>query len=343
MKAALINDLSGLGRCSLVSDIAILSAMGITACPMPTAVFSAQTAYPAYSRLDLTSELSNYTAKWQAVSARFDGILTGYFTGADEAKTVAAFIEAARQESVPEEVVSAANLGPNRAAFEADPNFDQTASISNSNSDRPLILVDPVMADNGKPYSNYSPELSDTLRELASKADLLTPNITELFLLNGKNPAPAADPQVFSTKAGQEMLISLAHALQKAGCGDVLVTGIHSGEKIGTLLIPDLKENSSLSLKTGTTQGLVHEVNDAKQPELILNQRCPQSFSGTGDVFASIVFGRVLQGHSVKDSVRLAGSFIYSAAMSASRAGASGNDGIDFEKQLYQLLPKQKD
>ena len=46
MKAALINDLSGLGRCSLVADIAVLSAMGVTACPMPTAVLSAQTAYP---------------------------------------------------------------------------------------------------------------------------------------------------------------------------------------------------------------------------------------------------------------------------------------------------------
>ena len=42
-KVAVINDLSGLGRCSLTAAISVLSAMGIQACPLPTAILSSQT------------------------------------------------------------------------------------------------------------------------------------------------------------------------------------------------------------------------------------------------------------------------------------------------------------
>ena len=40
-KAVLINDLSGLGKCSLTAAISVLSVMGIQACPMPTALIIA--------------------------------------------------------------------------------------------------------------------------------------------------------------------------------------------------------------------------------------------------------------------------------------------------------------
>ena len=46
-KVAVINDLSGFGRCSLTAAISVLSAMGVQACPLPTAVLSAQTGYEA--------------------------------------------------------------------------------------------------------------------------------------------------------------------------------------------------------------------------------------------------------------------------------------------------------
>ena len=39
-KVAVINDLSGLGRCSLTAAISVLSAMGIQTCPLPTAILS---------------------------------------------------------------------------------------------------------------------------------------------------------------------------------------------------------------------------------------------------------------------------------------------------------------
>ena len=48
MRVAAINDLSGLGKCSLVADISVFSAMGIGTCAVPTAVLSAQTGFSSY-------------------------------------------------------------------------------------------------------------------------------------------------------------------------------------------------------------------------------------------------------------------------------------------------------
>ena len=45
-KIAVINDLSGFGRCSLTAAISVISAMGVQPCPLPTAILTAQTGYP---------------------------------------------------------------------------------------------------------------------------------------------------------------------------------------------------------------------------------------------------------------------------------------------------------
>ena len=39
-KIAVINDLSGFGRCSLTAAISVISAMGIQACPLPNRNFN---------------------------------------------------------------------------------------------------------------------------------------------------------------------------------------------------------------------------------------------------------------------------------------------------------------
>ena len=46
-KVAAVQDLSGLGRCSLSVVLPVLSVMGAQCCPLPTAVLSAHTAFPA--------------------------------------------------------------------------------------------------------------------------------------------------------------------------------------------------------------------------------------------------------------------------------------------------------
>ena len=137
---SLINDISGLGKCSLVADISVLTAMGIEACPFPTAVLNAQTGFPAYTCLDLTERMRAYTEGWADLGIRFAGILTGFLMNEKQAEEVLHFTEMFHEPDT-------------------------------------LLLVDPVLADHGKPYANYHDALLEKMKELARDADILTPNI----------------------------------------------------------------------------------------------------------------------------------------------------------------------
>ena len=63
-KVAVIQDMSSFGKCSLTAAMPVLSVMGIQACPLPTAVLTAQTAYPSFYCKDLTEEMNHFTAQW---------------------------------------------------------------------------------------------------------------------------------------------------------------------------------------------------------------------------------------------------------------------------------------
>ena len=77
-KIAVINDLSGFGRCSLTAAISVISAMGIQACPLPTALLTAQTGYPHYYMDDYTDKMDIYRQEWLKMGQHFNGIYTGF-------------------------------------------------------------------------------------------------------------------------------------------------------------------------------------------------------------------------------------------------------------------------
>ena len=45
-----------------------------------------------------------------------------------------------------------------------------------------MLLVDPVMGDDGRTYGIYSAALLDGMKALSRKADVITPNLTEACL-----------------------------------------------------------------------------------------------------------------------------------------------------------------
>ena len=151
MKVAAINDLSGFGKCSLVVDMTVLSAMGIQCCPLPTAVLSAQTGYPSYYSKDLTGIIPEYLREWKKQSETFDGIITGFMMS-------------------------------NEQAIES---LDFIRQFKTANT---TVLVDPVMGDDGRTYKNFSVDLLHTIRKMVKEADIITPNLTELILLADESP-----------------------------------------------------------------------------------------------------------------------------------------------------------
>ena len=92
-KVAAIHDLSGLGKCSLTAAVPVLSAMGVQACPLPTAVLSNQTGFPSYACVDLSRHLDAFTREWEKRGVRFDGVYTGFLCGARQVRMVERFLD----------------------------------------------------------------------------------------------------------------------------------------------------------------------------------------------------------------------------------------------------------
>lgn len=148
--AVTINDISGIGRCSVTVACPILSAAGIQTCVLPTALLSTHTGgFNGYSFLDLTDEMVKIIEHWSSLNISFDAIYSGYLGSIEQLNTVIGFIDS--------------NKTPN--------NF---------------VMVDPVMGDSGRFYAGFTPEYIKGMKELCGKADIIVPNITEAFFLLDK-------------------------------------------------------------------------------------------------------------------------------------------------------------
>lgn len=139
-KIALINDITGFGRCSITCELPIMSALKIQVCPLPTAILSVHTGFKNFFMDDYTSRMEKYILSWRKNNLQFDGIATGF-------------------------------LG-SESQIEIVENFLQDFSA-------PLVMIDPVMGDHGKIYQSYTCEMCDKMKKLLKFADLITPNLTE--------------------------------------------------------------------------------------------------------------------------------------------------------------------
>ena len=145
-RMAVIQDLSGFGRCSMTVALPVISAMKIQACPVVTSIFSNHTAYPNYFFDDYTEKMPEYIENWKKLGLTFDGIYTGFLGSRRQIEIVRDFIRDFK--------------GPETR-----------------------VIIDPVMGDNGKAYITYTEEMCANMRSLAAMGDILTPNVTELCIL----------------------------------------------------------------------------------------------------------------------------------------------------------------
>lgn len=273
-KAAVINDLSGFGKCSLTASIAVLSVMGVQPCPMPTAVLTNQTGYKNHYCIDLTDELSHYKEMWSLNNESFDGIYSGYIADKRQVDIIFDFIDTFRKSNT-------------------------------------VVLVDPVMGDNGRLYSAYNDESCKKICGLARSADIITPNLTELCILTDTDFDKLnshCESDDFLDRISEVAKGAISHSEQK-----IVATGINKG---GCLYNGVFSKQDCDFIKAGCHGG---------------------SFSGTGDIFASIVFASVVNGESLVSSVKKAVSFIEKATADTAKEPYDRNDGINFEKFLYQL------
>ena len=244
-RLAAIHDLSGFGSLSLTAAIPVLSTMGVHVCPLPTAVLSSHTQYPGFTFLDLTDEMNKIIGHWEKLSASFDAIYSGYLGSPQQTAIVSDFIDRFRRKDT-------------------------------------LVVVDPVLGDNGRLYATMTQAMVDNMRELAKKADVLTPNLTEAFALLGRPYKPSVS---------LEELADMTRDLARLGPKTVVITSA----------TPTGPESTTSVFARDTVHDAVWFV---ECPYL------PAHFPGTGDTFTSVVTGSLMRGETLPVALERATQFI---------------------------------
>ncbi len=145
-----VHDLSCVGRCSLTVALPILSAAGLEASALPTAVLSTHTGgFTGMTFRDLTQDLPAIFQHWKTLDLAFDAIYTGYLGSAEQVALVEQLFDAFRGEQT-------------------------------------KIIVDPVMGDHGKLYPGMSEKMPQLMKWLCQRADVIVPNQTEAALMLGR-------------------------------------------------------------------------------------------------------------------------------------------------------------
>ncbi|MCL2216742.1 MAG: pyridoxamine kinase [Defluviitaleaceae bacterium] len=272
-KAAAIHDISCFGRCSLTVALPILSAAGVNCSVVPTAVLSTHTGgFDGFTYRDLTEDILPIAKHWQSLGLEFDALYSGFLGSTEQVEILEVFIKMFRR---PETVV----------------------------------LVDPVMGDNGKLYKTFSQNFPGEMAKLCRMADLITPNMTEAALLINESyrEGPYTREYIESTI---KKLASLGGESRQ-----IVLTGVYFSEK---------------ELGAAAYDGTV--------VRYAMAERVPQQYPGTGDVFASALLAALMNGADLSNGTESAVKFAADCIKLTFEAGTDPRFGVNFEAILAKKM-----
>lgn len=267
-RIATIQDFSCVGRCSLSVALPIISAAGIECCGVPTAALSNHTGFSTYYNRDLTDDLHNFGSKFSELGITFDAIYTGYIASIEQMDFVEDFINRFGRDGAP-------------------------------------VFVDPVMGDNGRLYSQITADYSQKIRRLCARADVITPNLTEAFLLLGED---------YRESLSDSDICDMLKKLADTGAGAVVITGISKGSQIGC------------SAYDGAG---FHHVFTEKQDLFCM---------GTGDIFSSAMLAALVREKPFPRALDIAVRFTEEAVKKTAADPDRRFYGVNFEQALPTLI-----
>lgn len=272
-RVAAIHDLSGFGGGSLSAAIPILSAMGIQVCSLPTAILSTHTGgFTDFHFRDLTQDMRQIIAHWQQLELSFAGIYSGFLGSQEQIGIVKDFI-----------------------------NYFKTPNT--------LVVVDPVLGDDGQLYETMDWNMVEGMRDLVTVADVITPNITEAGLLLNKHPLTA--------QAAQQHIKNWAQALSCLGPRWVIITSVPEDANHCTAVVA-YDQNMDRYWK-------------------VTCPYIPACYPGTGDIFTSVITGSLLQGDSLPLSLDRAVQFVSLAIRTTFGHNFPEREGVLVERVLPNL------
>lgn len=272
-RIAAIHDLSGLGKCSLTVALPVISATGVECACIPTAVLSTHTGkFTGWTFRDLSDDMLPMAHHWQSEGAKFDGIYSGYLASPEQAALLEQVLD----------LLTGADT---------------------------IVVIDPVMADNGSYYSKIDDRMCTAFRRLIARADVITPNVTEAALLAGMAYEAGTHESAY--------LQALFDALGALGPGVVTITGVRPE--------PGVIGNVACDYRTGSVYSSMRPAH-------------PGVFYGTGDVFASALAALLVRGAPLQQALETATALTDDSICRSLLHDTPRHFGVDFEGALPQYV-----
>ena len=263
-----IQDVSCIGKCSLTVALPIISAFGVETAIVPTAVLSTHTQFQGFTFRDLTDDMDPIREHWKKEGFEFSAIYTGYLGSERQIEIVKNYVR----------------------------DFKRPETI---------VIIDPVMADNGKLYAGFDEHFPEKMAGLCKEADVILPNLSEAALMLGE-PYPGED-------AAPEVTRGLLKKLASFGTGMIVITGV--------------------TLQDGTFgfMGLNVKTNEFFEYG---NPKVPFKSHGTGDIFASTFTGAVTKGYPIFEALKLAADYVTACIKNTYEDPNRVNYAVNFEEEL---------
>ncbi|NCB52233.1 MAG: pyridoxamine kinase [Clostridia bacterium] len=274
-RIAAIHDMSGLGKCSLTVALPVVSATGVECACIPTALLSTHTGgFSGWTLCDLSGEMLPIAEHWRSVGAAFDGIYSGYIASPEQALLLERVIDVIAGEDT-------------------------------------MIIVDPVMADNGEYYVNFNSRMCEAFSRLVARAHIITPNVTEAALLTG---IPYRDE--FHDIG---YIDSLFDGLAALGPEIIAITGVRPSENEIGMVVRDGSTGEKCSAMRPSRDGV---------------------FYGTGDIFASAFAALIVRGAPVGKALDVASALVGESVERSVERNAPRRFGVDFEGALPEYIAR---
>ncbi len=266
-----IQDISCLGKCSLTIALPVISALGAETVILPTAVLSTHTMFKNFTCKDLSDQIEPIAAHWKAEGVHFDAIYTGYLGTREQ-------------------------IGQVKQLFH------------DFRGEKTTVIVDPVMADNGKLYPAFDMAYVEENKTLCAEADIVVPNITEASLMTGME---------YRETYGEDYIRQLLLKTSELGARISVITGV--------------------SLSEGKT-GFMGYDRETGEFKLYQNRRINAVYHGTGDLFSSTFVGELMKGLPWEEAMRIAADYTARTIEVTLENPEKPWYGVDFEATIPELL-----
>ena len=171
------------------------------------------------------------------------------------------------------------------------------------------VILDPIFGDNGSCYSNSTMEYVTQMRTLLSYADIIVPNYTEYSLLFEESMDTEYD--------NKDVLFSQwRKKLDNYKIKGAVVTSIPISNKDEIGII----------------------ITEEDKIDLLTFKKCSRSYHGTGDIFAAVFCGSLLQGNNILQACERAHNFVVECIEESAKYQYDQREGVILEPLLKKLL-----